>query len=147
MQMGVTLKSNKVYVRDVERLRERLADYESEGVEFNLREEGARWTLELEHAEDDLEVWDSPRAVKVEDLLDVEADPDDDDYSEAEAEVWAEKGEEGFLSLLGELAQHVESALLILVGEGTELEGYRYSAQAWLVQPGAKEVATLRVSS
>jgi hypothetical protein len=146
MKMGVTLKSNKVYVRDVERLRERLADYEWEGVEFNLREEGARWTLALEHAEDDLEVWDLPRALKVEDLLDVEADPDDEDCEE-EAEVWAEKGEAGLLSLLGELAPHVESALLILVGEGSEFDGFHYSAQAWLVQPGAKEVATLRVSS
>src|SRR5262249_40093741 len=142
----VTVKSNKVYVRDVERLRERLTDYEWEGVEFVIREEGARWTLELEHSEDDPEVCDSPRAVKVEDLLDMEADPDDEDC-EAEGEVWAEKGEEGLLSLLGELAPHVESALLILVGEGSEFDGFHYSAQAWLVQPGAKEVVTLRVSS
>jgi hypothetical protein len=143
--MGVTLKSNKVYVRDVERLRERLADYEWEGVEFVIREEGSRWTLELVYSEDDLEVWASPAAVKLEDLPDVEADPDDD-YSEAEGEVWVEKGEEGFLSLLGELAPHVESALLILVGEGSLLSGHGHSAQAWLVQPGAKEVETLQVS-
>jgi hypothetical protein len=147
MQMGVTLKSTKVYVRDVDRLRERLAEYEWEGVEFSLREEAAKWTLELVYSDDHQLEWDSPRALKLADLPDEEADPDDDDYSDEEAEADEKRGVEGFLSLLRELAPHIESALLILVGEDRELEGHWYSAQAWLVQPGAKEVETLSVSS
>jgi hypothetical protein len=142
--MSVTLKSTKAKVRDPEKVRAVLDSYALKGVEIELREEGSGWFLEMAYHDGDPEWWEWPVAVRPEQLPSEEQYADEEAFDEAEDDVYEEKGHEGFLALLRDLAPHLESALLILFSLKT-LNYYDHAAQAWHVQPGATEVETLEV--
>jgi hypothetical protein len=83
-----------------------------------------------------------------EDLPDEDDDegfPDEDRWYKAVDKLYEEKGEEGFLALLRELAPHLESPLLILEVWNDVFFGHAHGAEVWHVQPGASEVETLGV--
>ena len=143
--MSVTVTSTKAKVRDPERVREVLESHEWEGVEIKLQEEGSGWTLEMAHHDEEWDWWDWPAALRSEDLPSEDQYPDEDAFFEAEGTLYRDKGGEGFLALLRELAPHLESPLLILVVAATPLHGFEYAARAWRVEPGAREVETLGV--
>jgi hypothetical protein len=50
--MPYSVKSNKVMVRDVDKLREVLDRYGWQWIDFNLEEEGSGWTLERTRSAD-----------------------------------------------------------------------------------------------
>jgi hypothetical protein len=161
-------------VRDPQRVREVLDAYDVRGVEIQLTEEGSGGTLEMAFEAGGLEEED-PTALhqdrwpdedpypdedeEDEDSSDeTEEDEEDDDSSdeteedESDEDSWEEdewdrrhrdEGDNGFLALLRDLAPHLETPLLVLAME----QGFMgASAQAWIVQPGAKEVETLGVA-
>jgi hypothetical protein len=140
--MAVTLKSTKAKVREPEKMRALLASWKWKGMEINLQEEKSGWTLEMAYHEGDVEGWQLPVALRIEDLPSEDEYPGEDAFFEAEDEVYDEKGGEGFLTFLRELAAYLESPLLILVAVG--LSGLDYWAKVWRVEPGAKEVQTLK---
>jgi hypothetical protein len=141
--MSVTVTSTKAKVRDPERVREVLDSYEWEGVEIKLQQEGFGWTLEMAHHDEDSDSWVWPAALRREDVPSEDQYPDMDDLLDAELKLYLEKGGEGFLALLRELAPHLESPLLILVTAASQSGGLDYAASAWRVEPGAKEVEVL----
>jgi len=146
--MSVTLKSTKAIVRNPEKVREILASYEWVLIEIQFREENAKWTLEMNYDDDDdedMDAWHRPAFVKIEDLPDEEEFPDEDAYYDARIDVFHNKGDEGFLALLGELAAHLESPFLILYAEASLLDGFGYGAEVWRVEPGVAEVEHLEL--
>jgi hypothetical protein len=145
IQMATTVTSTKAKVRNPEGVRKVLSSYVREGVEIKLQEEGSGWTLEMAYHDEDLDSWASPAALDIVDLPGKDEYPDEDALFEAEWEAFHEKGEEGFLTLLRQLAPHLESPLLILRAAATSDNGIDYAARAWRVEPGAKEVETLEI--
>lgn len=141
--MATTWVSSKAKVHDVEMLKKVLDSYAwPVDVNIDLREEDSGGILEVTYEDGDWDAWCSPTAVKVEDLPDPDLYPDDDHFFDAEFEVFEEKGNEGFLALLRELAQHLESPLQFLVANHS---GINHAATVWLVHPGATDVETLEV--
>ena len=143
--MSATVTSTKAKVRDPERVREVLESYEWEGVEIKLQEEDSGWTLEMAYRDEDWESCDWPAALRSEDLPSEDQYPDEDALYDARADLLGEKGGEGFLALLRELAPHLESPLQVLAVAASPFDGFYYGAGAWRVEPGGKEVETLEV--
>jgi hypothetical protein len=146
--MSVKLNSTKAKVRDPEKVREILDSYEWQGMEIELQDEGAGWILTMSYLDIDWESWEWPRALRLEDLSALPSEdqyPNEDDFFETEFNLYQEKGEEGLLALLRELAPHLESSLLIVVVTASPSDGFYYAARVWRVEPGAKEVETLEI--
>jgi hypothetical protein len=57
-----------------------------------------------------------------------------------------DEGGHRFLALLRDLAPQLETPLLVLVAIRDTTIGVHFWAQAWGVQPGAKEVQTLGIA-
>jgi hypothetical protein len=149
--MSVELTSTTAKVNDPQTVRKILDSYALRGVDIELREEGSGGTLEMAFQEGDPDLSERPLALHRDQWPDEEEYPaeeelDEDELGETEWDNrYEEKGEEGFLALLRDLAPCLETPLMILV-VGKECFTSFYSAQAWTVHPGSKEVTTLRVS-
>jgi hypothetical protein len=141
--MSVRLTSNKARIRDLQEVREILDSYEWDNLDLTFQEEGAVWTLEIHYHDYDLDAWERQVALRDEDLPSKVEYPDEDDHFDGESDLLKEKGDEGFLALLCELAAHLESLLVILVAVTSLIADNVSATQAWLVEPGAKEVETL----
>jgi hypothetical protein len=141
--MSTTLTSSKAKVRNPKKVREILYSYDWDDFEIKLEKEDTGWTLEVVSYEDNFDAIMWPRAVKIEDLPDKDDYPDEDAYFDAEFEVYCDKGDEGFLALLQELAPHLESPLLILALEANT--DFYPIAEVWRVEPGGKEVENMAV--
>jgi hypothetical protein len=145
--MSVKLSSTRVKVRDSEKVRGILDAYETEGVEIQLQDDR---TLEMAFEEEDPNWSEWPLALHRDQWPDEDRFPDvaisDTDPLEESAwdKAFEEKGKEGFLSLLRELASYLESPLLVLVTARTYDFNFA-GATVWLVQPGTTEVQSLEV--
>lgn len=139
--MSVRMASTKAKGKDAEKLKEVQNKYELDGFNFQLDQEGNLQAL----PDSDLDHW--PQAVHIDDLPehpDEKHEHDEDawdDWNLAWEEVFHEKGDEGFISLLREVAPCLETPLLILC---LNYEGEPV-AQAWNVQPSGAEVQTLEL--
>jgi hypothetical protein len=140
--MSTKLVSTKARVGARKKVRAILDSYATDGVEFRLTDDRRGWFLEAAFEEDDLGAWGFAAAVHHDQLPDKEAYADEGAWMEAWDGVLVEKGQEGFLVLLRELAPHLKTPLLILSASWGGAEG---GARAWIVQPGAKEPVTLRL--
>jgi hypothetical protein len=143
--MSVIVTSTKAKVRDPEGVRKVLSSYVWEGVEIKLQEEDSGWTLEMTYRDEDLDSWATPAVLHLLDLPSEGEYPDEKALFQAEWDAFHEKGDEGFLTLLRQLAPHLESPLLILRAAATSSNGIDYAARAWRVEPGAKEVESLEI--
>jgi hypothetical protein len=151
--MASTLKSTKAKVRDPEKARAVVDSYACRGVEVRLQEKGSEYTLELAYHDGEPEDSQLPEALKHDQLPneedfpeedDDEDSPDKDGWDAVVDKLYEEKGEEGFLSFVRELALYIESQLLILFSSWT-LNYHDHGAQVWHVRPGATEVETQKV--
>jgi hypothetical protein len=148
--MSVELTSTKVKVSDHRAVRKILDSYALRGVEIELHEKGSGGTLELTFQERDPDWVEWPLALHRDQWPDEEQHPDEeldeDELGETEWDKrYDEKGEEGFLALLRDLAPCLETRLMILVVGKDRFTSF-YSAQAWTVHPRSKQVETLNVS-
>jgi hypothetical protein len=140
--------STKAKVRDPQKIREILADYEVDGVEIQLHEEDGSWLLEVVCEDPDALVLGWPAALHIDDWPDEDRYPDEEEEDEdgpRETEWFKrfqEQGDEGFLALLRDLIPYLETSLLILAVEYFDFPG----AEAWGIHPGAKDVTTLSLS-
>jgi hypothetical protein len=85
-----------------------------------------------------------PEALRVEDWPDDEEYPDEDAWDDAMRHLLAEKGNEGFVAMLRELAPYLETPLTIVWHriEGGEFDG----AGQWTVWPGSPYVQVQQVN-
>jgi integrase len=130
----LVLYSARHRVRDPERVREALDSYAREGLEIKLQEEGSGWTLEMAYRDEDWESWDLPAALSINDLPREDQYPDEDAYFEAEGKDYRERGDQGFLTLLRELAPHLESPLLIVAVAASPIDEFEYAARVTVDQ-------------
>jgi hypothetical protein len=128
--MSFLMASTKAKVKDVEKLNEVRSNYELQGIDFQVDDAGRLTAVGLE--DDD---WHWPQALKDDQLPYDKLDPekDEDAWDEALSDLYEEKGDDGFLSLLGEVAACLESPLVILAVRRDE--GFLVGA-TWIVQPG-----------
>jgi hypothetical protein len=139
--MPVVLNSTTAKVRDFNKVRDILCNYEWRCINFQLEKaRGKKGTLALTRDNDDMDDW--PEALKLEDLPCQEEFEDKDSWFDAEFEAFCEKGDEGFLALLNELAPFLETQLLILALQWPDFP----QAVVWCVQPDCKDVLTLHAS-
>jgi hypothetical protein len=143
--MSVTLKSNKAKVRDHDSVLIVLADYDLDGVEIDVKKENSSWTLEMAYHDSDFNSLTAPRAVRLEEMPDPDEYSNDDDLYMAQQDTFDEKGGEGFLALLVDLAHYLESPLMILVADASLCGGFGYAAQVLRIEPGGIEVESLEV--
>jgi hypothetical protein len=87
----------------------------------------------------------APRAVRLEEMPDPDEYSNDDDLYMAQQDTFDEKGGEGFLALLVDLAHYLESPLMILVADASLCGGFGYAAQVLRIEPGGIEVESLEV--
>ena len=144
MWVNVDVNCTKAKTKGKQKVGEVLSRYELEGVQFLLDKKG---NLEVAVEKDDDqeygEVW--PRAVKKNQLPDRNKYRDEDSWWDAVFEVFAERGDEGFVTLLGELAPHLATPLIILAAR--LIDGYVGAAQMWRIAPGAKKVGAKKVET
>jgi hypothetical protein len=99
----------------------------------------------MAYKDQDPDAWEGPVALPRSQWP--SGDPDAVGENELDETEWDrafdDKGAEGYRALLLELAPYLETPLMVLLGLWNLQDG---SAQAWSVQPGAKEVETLDVS-
>jgi hypothetical protein len=156
--MSVQLTSTNAKVNDPQTVRKILDSYALRGVDIELCEEGSGGTLKMAFQEGDPDWWAWPLALHRDQWPDEEQYPDEDQFDEDElgededelgetewGKRYEEKGEEGFLALLRDLAPCLETPLMLLVVGKDHFTSF-YSAQAWTVHPGSKNVETLDVS-
>jgi hypothetical protein len=146
--MSIELTSTKAKVRDTQNVREILESYALQGVDIELYEEGPGGTLELAFQGGDPDWFEWPLALHRDrwPSEDPDQELDEDEWGETEWDKrYEEQGEEGFLALLRDLAPCLETPLMLLVVGKDRFTSF-YSAQAWTVHPGSKEVETLDVS-
>lgn len=137
----IAVSSTKPKVRDTEKLSEILNGHNCLRVKFVLDEAG---NLEVVLANNpDLEdEW--PQAIKPSQLPSREAYAEEYEWEDAVDFAFGEKGDEGFLELLLEMAPYLESPLIILAIQHPDADS---DAKVWLVQPAATEVQTLEVTT
>jgi hypothetical protein len=149
--MSVMVTSTKAKVRDPEKVRAVLESYQWEGIEVELHEGGQQWVLAMAFEEGDFDWWEWPLALHRGQWPSEDRYPDEEKWDEetlGETEwdrAYEEKGAEGFLALLRDLAPYLETPLLILVTI-RDISDHSVQSQAWSVHPGAKEVETLGIS-
>lgn len=136
--MFAFLTSTEAKVRNHQAVQVLLDSYECDDVEIWLTQQDDGWVLLLAPVFDD---WCWPTAIRVEEVLDPNQYPDEESYEEAMCELRGEKGSEGFRDLLRNIAPHLESPLLILLGNLS----YDSGATAWCIQPGATEPVRLAI--
>jgi hypothetical protein len=140
--MSVELKSIKAKVTDPQKVEKILDSYYEQGVEIELSEGPDGWNLAMTFRDHVFDSWSWPQALHWERLPSEEQSPDEDQWDDELDKRYDEEGDEGFLSLLRELAPHLETPLVILwAGQHWDAG----SAKAWIVQPGARAVETLDV--
>jgi len=130
-------------VREPDQVRRILEDFDLNGVEVNLSEDGTGTTIELSAESDEPDAWERPTAIHRRDWLDESKYPDEEKLREAEDELRLKKGVEGFIELLQVLSPYLETPLLVLLvsrGIGD------CSGEVWYVHPGAQEVTVLEAS-
>lgn len=133
--MPVELVSTTAKVNDVEKTWQVLSRYDYEGVTWLLRDEGTlKFVTGREPADESRQDW--PHALTWDQVPNREDFSDEDSYYDAMYETFCERGDEGFLAALVELAPYLEAPLVILGA----MDG---GARAWLVLPGATKVETL----
>jgi hypothetical protein len=126
-------------ISDEQKVAAVLDSYKMQGLKF-LRDEETL-TVDVD--------WDGqlgklPRAVKWDELLDRNQYPDEDSWLGAISAMFNERGEEGFLSLLRELAPYLETPLAIAA---VGFEKGVYILMRWRIEPGASEVEFVRLVS
>jgi hypothetical protein len=88
--------------------------------------------------------WDAdPQAVHVDQWPDDEEYPDEDDWDDAMQLVLEEKGNEGFVAMLRELAPYLQTPLTVVWH--SIFEGHFGGAGQWTVQPGSPDVQVQEV--
>jgi len=132
--MSVKLISTKAKVKEAEKLKEVLDKYALGGIDFPIDGEGNLQVVGKPNA-------DWPEAIAYDQLPSEEQFPDEDARIKEVVRLFEGKGDEGLLSLLGEIAACLETPLLILAVERDD-DGYCIG-RVWSLQPGGK-VETLR---
>jgi hypothetical protein len=84
-----------------------------------------------------------PSALHISEWPDSEEHTDDQDWDDAMSDLLEEKGEEGFLALLRDLAPYLETPLTIVWCD--IFEGDFWGAAQWTVCPGSPDVEVQRV--
>jgi hypothetical protein len=146
--MSIELTSTKAKVRDAQKVREILESYALQGVDIELYEEGPGGTLEMGFQEGEPDWFEWPLALHRDQWPPENPDEelDEDDWVETEWDKrYEEKGEEGFLALLRDLAPCLETPLMILA-VAKDRHSPTCAVQAWTVHPGSKDVERLDVS-
>lgn len=140
--MPAELKSNKAKIRSPEKVKEILDSYELDYVDINLHESEKECELEMSLLSNDPEAGPLAWALSSDWLPDKEEFPDDDAWFEAVDDLMREKGDDGFLALLRDLAPYLETPLMILAA-GHECRWS--SARVLRVQPGHQDVEELYI--
>jgi hypothetical protein len=162
--MPVSMNSSKARLKDghTEPVRSIVDSYELQDIRIDLQHEAGHWFLQIEDDRDpewepdwepddepdegDRELWKWPRAVRRDRLPSRERFPDEKSWNSARAAVYlAEEGQD-FRALLVELADHLETPLVV-VTLSRDLEASRgpATAEALAVQPGGKQVESVHV--
>jgi hypothetical protein len=139
--MSQGLKSTTAKVKNAKKLKKVLSKYELRGIAFQVDEE--RNLEAVNDPNDSPEVPHWPEAVLEDQLPPYPDDENDEDALEAYEEVFDEKGGEGLIALLREIATCLETPLLIVALNRNAFE--EPVAQVWNLQPGVAEVQTLEV--
>jgi hypothetical protein len=142
--MALDAKSTRAKVRDLETIRDILDSYEVRGISFQLEEGEGEFTL-VAVLDENNDIEDEPIALHYSQHPNEEQYANDDDYYDALIDLYYEKGGDGFLALLNELAPHLETPLLILTIWGEGVFGY-HGAGTWNVRPRG-EVEALVVTT
>jgi len=140
----------------VQQVRDILDSYEVRGLRVSISEQGASWVLQIEDdhdeewepawgADDDPEHWKRAKALKRHRLRHKEQFGDEQAWTEALDEVFSKEGWKGFRALLGELADHLETPLVVLELDRDPDALGQASAEALVVQPGHADVESVTV--
>jgi hypothetical protein len=116
--------------------------YDRDGVEIRLDEEG-KLEVVADKPEGQEDGDDGPRVVKADELPRQEQYSDEESWQDAVWDHFLDKGDEGFDALCRELVPCLKSSLTILAGDSNNVD-HACFAEVLVVQPGAKEVATLK---
>lgn len=136
--MATSLTSNEAQIRDLQKVREISDNYENRNVEILLDEEKSTLAMKYENEHPDLMEW--PEALHRDRWPTKEQFPDEEAWHDAWDELYEDKGKEGFLALLRDLARYLESPLVVLF---TDWDSNGLVARVWNVQPGVKELEVL----
>jgi hypothetical protein len=138
--------STTAKVKDAEKLKQVLNNYDLKGIYLLLDKECNHLTA-IDNPYGDPNDPDWPQALPIDQIP---SSPDDDEDKDAMVdwdiacdEVFYEKGGEGLIALLREVAPCLEEPLTFLA---LALVDGRAIAGVWIVQPGSTEVQTLEVS-
>jgi hypothetical protein len=156
--MPVSMNSTQARVKDghTERVREILDSYESRDARIGLWKEAGSWILQIEDDHDprwepdwanhdDPEMGKIPRIVRRDHLPSRDQFPDEETWAKARRLVFVKEHEEGLRALLGELAGHLETPLVVVRLYGLFVGSSEAQAIALAVQPGGKEVVMAEV--
>jgi hypothetical protein len=143
--MSVQLIITKAKASDSQKVREISKSYKFRGVELGIQDEAEGCFLIMSFNDKAYESFQWPAALHRDLWPHEEPNPDDEDKlgNNIWDKLFEEKGRDGFLALLQDLAPYLETPLLIVLVNGLP---NRSSTSAWSVQPGVKEVQELEVS-
>jgi len=146
--MEAKVESTKAKVSDPQKVREILDSYDLRGAEIKLQKDKDGWVLEVafegdsDNDDESLDWWPSPAALHRDHWPKEEEYPDEDALFDEWARRIGEQGDEGFLALLRDLGNALETPLLILAADHDFEDS---SAKVWRVQPGNEKVETLHI--
>jgi hypothetical protein len=153
------MNSTKARVKDghTEPVRNIVDSYESRDARIGLWKEAGSWILQIEDDHDprwepdwanhdDPEMSKFPAVVRRDRLPSKEQFPDKETWDNARNLVFLKEHEEGLRALLGELADHLETPLVVVTLYGALVGSSEAGTNALAVQPDGKEVVMVEVS-